>query len=216
LKFVNLEVKYQRLLFHSLICSGVLYSARHVLIWFPIWKRYRRARATRSSSLRDISGVSKAFNLLFALHDKIVSILIIVFPLIIIYYAHFILYIYMYLNIHIYLNIYIYIFNCYVRKIYKSIKRITSSNTGGSNSPITSTALGSLFAVKCMGPAACLFFLVFLLSFFSFLVFLSFFFSSGRSLTSSLFPSFFVTLSSSFLTADYNHKIYISMYTLFI
>lgn len=88
---------------------------------------------------------------------------------------------------------------------------LTSSNIGGSNSPITSTALGSLFAVKCIGPAACLFFFAFLLSFFSFLAFLSFFFSSDRSSTSSLI-SFFATFSSSFLTADYNYKIYIQMY----
>lgn len=87
--------------------------------------------------------------------------------------------------------------------ILKKLILLTSLNIEGSKSPRTSRALGSLLAVKCIGPAACFAFLAFLFSFFSFLVFFSFFFSSTISSTSSL-VSFFTTISSSFFVGNFN------------
>lgn len=62
-------------LLHSFTLSGSLYSDRHLLIWSPICNKHCRVWFTCSCSVRDWSGLSKAFKAfftgrIFSLHCK--------------------------------------------------------------------------------------------------------------------------------------------------
>jgi len=65
----------QHYLLHSFTLSGSLYSDRHLLIWSPICNKHCRVWFTCSCSVRDWSGLSKAFKAfftgrIFSLHCK--------------------------------------------------------------------------------------------------------------------------------------------------